>query len=382
MNTNYKSIIAVVLCATLLVSCGKKKDAPKANPPVVAVVKVVSKDVPFDLEAQAKVVGSLDVKIYAQVGGIIKKRLFSEGEYVEKGKQLFQIDPAIYKAALARANGMLAQAKAELRRATRDFHRINILFKKDAVSLRALDEATSYKEKAEANLAVAKASVQEAQINYDYTKVYAPISGIVGKEVHSVGNLVAPGQAGLLTSMVCVSPLHIEFSVPGDTWASLMSKKMRGIVEVPDISDLKVQILLQDGGIYPETGQVIFMDSGEDLATGSIPMKAAIENKEPVKILLPGQFVRVRISGIKYLNATLIPVKALIQTDKATFVYKLTSGNIVQTVNVKVVDFIKDQVIVTGIKEGDEVISDGIIKARPGMQVSPTEKPIAQKEVK
>lgn len=381
-KTSTPVFLWVFFLVVTLSSCEKKKDEAKRQPPIVAVAKVVKQDLPINLESQAKVVGSLDVRIYAQVGGVIKKRLFKEGEYVEKGTQLFEIEPDIYKANLDKAEGVLLQAESDLKKISKDYKRISALYKKDAVSVRTLDEITSAHEKAVANVKIAKATRDAALVNYNYTKVYAPISGVVRKEVQSVGNLVAPGQAGLLTSMVQIDPLHVEFAIPGEVWSSVITKSLNGSVHLPDNSEYEVEIVLSDGTVYPKLGKIIFIDSSEDLMTGSVSMKAEVKNGKDEKSLMPGQFVKARLLGVKYVGALIIPSKSLIQTEKAAIVYKVESGNIVKPTPVKVIDYVGDSVVINGLKEGDVVVSDGIVKARPGQPITPVSSPIAKKEVK
>ncbi|MDR1561368.1 MAG: efflux RND transporter periplasmic adaptor subunit, partial [Holosporaceae bacterium] len=313
-----------------------------------------------------------------QVGGILKSRLFQEGQYVKEGEKLFEIDPEPYKAALTRAQGVLAQAQSEFRRTNRDYERMKKLYKDKAVSQKEHDDSLSAFERAEANLKVAEGSLHEAEINLGYTEVKAPISGIVRKEAQSVGNLISPaGDSSLLTSMIQICPLHASFSVSGAVWSSIAKSYKAGKIKLLDFSDYKVEVIMSDGNIYPEAGKIIFIDSGEDNLTSSVSVKAEIPNDIEQKILLPGQFVRVKLIGAEYKDAIVIPQSALISTKTGEIVYVLKNNNTVEVRPVRA-EFVENQAIIhSGLKEGEIVISEGIIKVRPGMPVNASLKSVA-----
>ena len=212
---------AGTLVILLILSGCKEKKPVQMAAPVVGVVRVAKQNIPLNIEVPAKITGSLEIQVRAQVGGILKSRNFREGEFVHQGSKLFEIDEAPYRAALTRAQGNLAQAESELKRTARDYKRMEKLHKAKAVSQKEYDDSLSAYEKAQANMKVAEGALHEAEINLGYTEVKAPISGIVRKEAQSVGNLVSPsGENSLLTSMVQICPLHANFSISGSTWTS------------------------------------------------------------------------------------------------------------------------------------------------------------------
>ena len=212
----------VLLCVAVAFAACKNKEADAPAPAIVNGVKVLQQDLPWNIEYPAQVAGSLEVQIRAQVGGILESRLYNEGEFVQAGTQLFQIDDAEYKVALEKAQGSLAQAKAEERRTSRTFQRMKTLRASNAVSQQDYDNALSAYETAQANVKVAQAAVEGAQINLGYTKVTAPISGIVGQAVPSVGSLISPaGESGYLTNMVQIDPLYVNFSMPSSQFTQL-----------------------------------------------------------------------------------------------------------------------------------------------------------------
>ncbi len=365
-------VLQIAAFSTLLVLCGCKDKKQQQMPlQLVGGAQVVKKNVPFNLEVPAKISGSLEVQVRAQVSGILKSRTYQEGQYVEQGTPLFEIDPEPYKAALTRAEGNLAQAQSELRRTTRDYNRMRKLYKDGAVSQKEHDDALSAFERATANVKVAEGSLHEAEINLGYTSVKAPISGVVRKEAQSVGNLVSvTGESSLLTTMVQICPLHANFSVSGSVWSSLVKGHRSGTVEFMNPEDFKVEVIMSDGSVYPEQGKIIFVDSSEDALTSSVSVKAEIPCDENQKILLPGQFVRVKVIGAEYANALVIPSASLLTTPSGSVVYVVKKDKTVEVRPVKV-ELVGDEVIVhSGLKEGEIVISEGIVKARPGVPVN------------
>jgi membrane fusion protein (multidrug efflux system) len=360
-----------MLCSFLLLGgCDNKKQQPPQKRPLVGAFKAIKQDVPLAIEAPAKITGSQEIVVRAQVGGILKSRLFHEGQYVKQCEKLFEIDPAPCKAALERAQGTLAQAQSELRRTSRDYERMKKLHKDKAVSQKEHDDSLSAYERADANLKVAEGAVKEAEINLGYTEVKAPISGIVRKEAQSVGSLVSvTGESSTLTSMVQICPLHANFSLSGSIWNKIAKGHIEGKMKKLDFSDCKVEIVLADGSIYQEGGKIIFVDSSEDNLTSSVSVKAEIPNNEQQKILLPGQFVRVRLIGAEYKDAIVVPASALISTHLGFTVYVVGKDKKAEVRPVKAEMVGNKAIIFEGLKENEVVVSEGIIKVRPGEQV-------------
>lgn len=366
-----KLLIGSVVSLLLFGGCEEKKPVQMAAP-VVGVSRVIKQNIPLEIEVPAKITGSLEIQVRAQVGGILKSRNFKEGAFVHQGAKLFEIDEAPYRAALTRAQGNLAQAESELKRTTRDYKRMERLHKSKAVSQKEYDDSLSAYERAQANMKVAEGALHEAEINLGYTEVKAPISGIVRKEAQSVGNLISPnGENSLLTSMVQICPLHANFSISGSTWASVGKNFQSGKVHLAKMEDVKVQVIMADGTVYPKEGKIIFIDSSEDNQTSSISAKAEIPSTAAQKMLLPGQFVRVRIIGHEYKDALVVPATALISTQAGFMVYVVREDKTVEVRPVKAEVINNMAVISDGLKENEAVICEGIIKARPGQPVTP-----------
>lgn len=384
-----KKTVGVLVCAALVFAACKQKQAAAPAAAVVSAVKVIQQDLPWNIEYPAQIAGSLEVQIRAQVGGILESRLYNEGEFVEAGTQLFQIDDAEYKVALEKAQGSLAQAQAEEKRTYRTFNRMKTLRASNAVSQQDYDNALSAYETAQANVKVAKAAVEGAEINLGYTKVTAPISGIVGQAVPSVGSLISPaGETGYLTNMVQINPLYANFSMPGSQFTQLSQGFMSGQIAFgnmqvghqqenmqayrnKDVNDVAVYVeaVMPNGQIYPQRGKIIFFDSSENAQTSSIAMKAEFANPTNSRLLMPGQFVRVHLVGATFKNAILIPSSAVLHTAKELLVYVVDANNAVEARPVEA-DLQDNMYVVTkGLKAGEIVISEGLSRVRPGQTV-------------
>lgn len=364
--------LVVLVAAGLCAACHKSDADQQAAQPVLAV-KVLKEDLPWNIEYPAQVAGSLQIQVRAQVGGILKARLFNEGAYVKQGTQLFQIDPQEYEVALERAEGSLAQAQTDVNRTKRDYERMKKLRADNAVSQKDYDDALSAYEAAQAAVQVAKAGVNDAKINLQYTKVLAPISGITGKEAQSVGSLISPAGNGLLTTMVQIQPLWVNFSMPSAQFYKLAAGYLDGTITLEEgnsSASVYVEAVTSDGRVYPEKGSIIFFDSTEDVKTSSLAMRAEFPNPSNQRMLMPGQFVRVRLIGAVYKDAVLIPSSAVLSTPTGNLVYIVKEDNTLaaQPVTAQLQDNL--YIVSEGLKGGETVVSEGLIKIRPGMKVT------------
>ncbi len=381
--------LVVFLCgfSLFLTSCQKQQQSAPAAVNVSAV-KVLQQNLPWNIEYPAQVAGSLEIQIRARVGGILQSRLYNEGEFVTAGTQLFQIDDAEYKVALEKAQGSLAQAQAEEKRTYRTYQRMKTLRASNAVSQQDYDNALSAYETAQANVKVAQAAVEGAEINLGYTKVTAPISGIVGQALPSVGSFVSPtNESGYLTNMVQINPLYVKFSMPGSQFTKLADGFISGQIAFgdmkpgqeekadeyreKDVNDVSVYVeaLLPNGEVYPQRGKIIFFDSSENAQTSSIAMKAEFANPQDSRELMPGQFVRVHLVGATYKNAILIPSSAVLHTAKELLVYVVDANNAVEArpITGELLDDV--YIVSSGLKAGETVISEGLTRIRPGQTV-------------
>jgi membrane fusion protein (multidrug efflux system) len=364
--------LAAVACLLLGGISGARAQAGPAGtpPPAVTVVDVTAGKVPLTYEYAARVAASREVEVRAQASGILLKRNFVEGAEVKAGDVLFEIDPAPYQAQLGIARAQLQQAEAQLSQATRDAERATRLFTSGAGTERARDDALSAKELAGAAVAGVRAQVRMAELNLGYTAVNAPISGVTSQEQVPEGSLIGTaGDAGLLTRITQTDPVHIYFSVTESELA-----ETRALLEAQGVWDrageiVAVKIVFGDGHVYPQTGVVDFASSGLDMETGTLRIRAVVPN--PERRLLPGQFVRAIVTGIVLDNAIVVPHAAVMQGPQGQFVYTVNSQGNAEIRPVQLGrEVAAGWIVESGLKAGDRLVTEGIIKVRPGAPVT------------
>ena len=349
-------------------------------PPEVVVETVKVESLPLQFEYPARTAGYREVQVRAQVSGILQERTYQEGSQVKQGQVLFRIDPRPYQAALARAKGVLAQEQARYRQTDRDLKRIRELHKKGFASESELDNAISNFEQSKANIEAAQANVQAKQIDLEYTTVEAPISGITSKEAVSEGSLMVASDpnASLLTRITQLDPIYVNYAYADREAARLREAVQNGTVQLPADQKLTAEVLFGNGSVYPLPGKVDFTDSLIDKGTGTVSARAVVPN--PEQSLLPGQFVRVRISGITRPNSITVPEQALAQSPQGNLVFVVDEAGIARARPVDTEFTVKGRwVIRSGIKAGDRVIVEGLIRVRPDQPVKVIE-PAAAKQ--
>lgn len=359
----------------VLAACGEgtpPKEAAKAPaappPPEVVATIVKAADVPLSFEYAGRAAGIREVEVRARVGGILQKRMFVEGQAVKEGDVLFQIDPAPYEAALSQARAQLQQEQARLVQAEQNWARIQPLVERGFTSRKDRDDAQSNLNLARGSVAQAQAQVKTATINLGYTKVTAPVGGVTSRETVSEGSLIGTSQAdSLLTKITQTGSVYVNFAIP-DTEASFLRQAIAtGRLQSADGARLPVEVR-PGGGVQPITGVLDFTDSSIDVATGTVRARARIENQ--AQVLTPGQFVRVVVRGVIQPNAIAIPAPSLMQGPQGTYVLALGAEDKVEVRPIKVgrqTD--KGWLVDSGLKDGDRVIVEGVMKARPGQPV-------------
>jgi membrane fusion protein (multidrug efflux system) len=362
-------LVAVGLAFVVCDPVGKAMAQQAPPPPEVAVQPVSARDVPLTFEYAGRVTGSREVQVRARVSGILLERTYVEGQVVKQGDVLFRIDPETYQVQLTRAEAQLAQEQARLLQAERNWKRIQPLFQRETVSARERDEALSALDLARASVAVAEAEVKAARISLDYTKVVAPVSGVTSQEAVSEGSLVGTGATdSLLTRITQLDPLYVNFAIPDSEWAARTAQINEGIVTLPPDRNLVVEVRTSAGAALDVEGRLNYTDSSIDPQTGTISARAVVPN--PDNKLLPGQFVRVVVKGMTLKNAITIPQPALMQGPQGPFVYIVTPEGQAQVRPVKLGRAMGDQWVVTdGLAPGDRVVTEGVIKVRPGQPV-------------
>lgn len=364
--------LSALATLVLLSACGKETGPTAPPPALVSFIELKAVDVALNKEMVGETAGYRDIEVRSRVNGILLRRTYVEGAQVSAGQVLFEIDPEPYKASLDQAKGQLSLEASKLDKARADRDRIIPLFKENAVSRKDYDDAISAYASALASSQTAQASVKQAELNLGYTKVTAPFSGTTSKLVQSEGSLIsATGDSGRLTTISQLDPLYVNFSYSEQDRQELEAGTRSGKVTLNDAKNFIAKIKLADGSVYPQSGLVNFSDNRVDPKTGTIRARAIFKN--PKGDLLPGQFVRVTLELGKRKNAILIPERAVVQSQADHIVMTLGADNKVVPVPVKLGSVVDGKVIVeSGLKAGQKVIIDGLMKAKPGSVVNPS----------
>ncbi|MBB5144360.1 efflux RND transporter periplasmic adaptor subunit [Desulfovibrio intestinalis] len=341
------------LCLALI-ACNGDKNAKQGGMHLpVAVFDVVAKDQPWPAEYQAQASGSRAVEVRSRVEAIIEKRLYEEGDYVQQGQLLFQLERDRYEA-------LMQQAQAQFTNAEREWRRVRPLYEKNAVSQKERDNALASYESA-------KASLRQAKINLDYCQVTAPVSGYSSKENYTPGNLV--GNNSLLTYVNQTDPMYIDFSIAAPERMTRQNLATEGRLVMPAEGRYKAELRLLDGSMYKGTGEVTFIDSQVQPSTGVIKARAVFSNAD--RSIMPGQYVRLYMEGDILKDAVLVPQKCVLLTQKGSLVMGVDKDDKVYPIPVVIGVSVGDKYLVLeGLKGGERIISEGMIKARPGSQVS------------
>ncbi len=369
---NKAHLLILTMALAALTACKPKSEAPQGGmpampPPQVAVVEITPQTVPVSMEYTGQISGIRDAEVRARVNGVLLRRNYVEGAAVKAGQSLFTIDPAPYQAALARAEADLAGAEARHAQAVRDMGRLKPLIEAKAISQKDYDDALSTEQIAAAEVKSAAARVTDARLNMGYTRVEAPISGITGRIQVTEGALVS-GPDVLLTTITQTSPIYASAAVSDNDRLRLNHDVEAGRLELPKDGRFDVSVKLTDGSLYLHNGKVNFSDIRLNPATGTSEVRAELVN--PDNVLRPGQFVRVILNGAKRINALLVPQRAVLEGPQGKFVYVVDAQGKAQISPVEVGDWSGEfWVINSGLKAGDKVIVDGVIKIGPGAPV-------------
>jgi membrane fusion protein (multidrug efflux system) len=353
----------VLLAGLLLFGCAKEqKVQPQA--PIVEVVEVARKDVAVFGEWVGTLDGTVNATIRAQVSGYLIKQNYKEGDFVKKDQVLFEIDPRSYQAALEEAKAQLAQAGARWQTAKANLARIRPLAEQAAVSQKDLDDAIGTEESTRASVMSAKAALDKAQLNLDWTKVTSLIDGIAGIAKAQIGNLVGPGSIEELTTVSTVDPIKCYVSLSEQEYMRAQERRSKQVGKV------SLDLILSDGSTYPYKGDVAFADRQVDVRTGTIRVAAIFPN--PQNLLRPGMFSRIRAElGIKKA-ALVIPQQAVTEIQGRYLVAVVSPENKVSVKPVKVGQWFGQLwVIDEGLQAGEKVVAEGTQKVREGMVVSP-----------
>jgi membrane fusion protein (multidrug efflux system) len=332
----------------------------------VTVLEVAPRQVPILVEAVGRTEGSKEVEVRARVSGILDRVLYTEGASVRAGAPLFQIDRAPFEIALAQARAAQAQERSRNEQTSREADRLKELVAKRAISQREADDAGSNFKTSNASLQAADAKIREAELNLSYTHVTAPISGVTGRALRSQGSLVAAGgESSLLTTVSQTDPIWVRFAL-AETEQQIL-REAAGKTGGKAGAANEVRLVLPDGKVHAVKGRLNFAGSAVDTRLGTVQLRAEFPN--PDLSLLPGQFVRAQVvAGMQ--DAIIVPQTAVLQGDQGRFVWTVGAEGKAAPRVVETGAWIgPDWIINKGLKSGDKVIVDNLLKLRPGTAV-------------
>ncbi len=366
-----RNFALVAATSALLAACSddSQKAAPAAPPPSVTVAKIASQDIRQSARFVGQVAAIDQVDLMARVKGFLEEKAVPDGSVVKKNDLLFTIEKAQYQAALTKAKADLASAKADAALKAADEKRDRDLRDKGHLSEAAYEATLAQKQQAEASVEAAQSSLQEAELNLSYTDISAPFDGQLGKTTYSVGEVVGP-TTNSLGSLISLAPVYVNFSVSEAQY--LNAVKTHGInpadIQPDESPDLK--LVLPNGQDYNEKGKIVFIDNQVDTATGTISFRGQFDNKD-IR-LISGTYVTVVLEAPKTETALVVPQAAIQRDQEGAFALAITSDKKVEQRYVTLgqqegTDF----VVSKGLKEGDEVIIEGLQKVRPGVVVNP-----------
>jgi membrane fusion protein (multidrug efflux system) len=360
--------------AFLIAGCSKEQAPAKQEALTIQVAKVERRDLPLSREFVGRTVGSIDADVRARVQGTLLEQHFEDGTEVKEGQLLYSIDEAPFLAKLAQAQGKLAEAKTKLVQADADLARIKPLAAIDAVSKRELDMANATKGVAEGAVQAAQAQVEAAQIELSYTKVTAPVSGTIGISKVKVGEVVGSIPNSIILNTVSkLEPIHVQFSLSEKEYLYFANlARLAG----EERKKRQLTLVLADGSVHPEKGEVVKVDRGVDVASGSITVEASFPN--PGKFLRPGLFAKITTIAETRRGVVLVPKRAIKEVQGTYQVYVVGDEGVVEQRLVQVGPMSgESQVVENGLTDGDVIAIEGIQKLRTGMRISPKLVPLS-----
>lgn len=337
-------------------------------PPEVLVTEVKQQDVPIHNEFVGTLQGSVNASIQARVSGNLIEQHYKEGSVVEKGDLLFTIDPRPFKAALAKAKAALAEAQASERQTSLTAERNVDLYKRKAVSEQERDNAVQSHLAAKAQVEAQRALVDQAELDLEFTRITAPVSGIAGIARAQVGDLVGPS-TGVLTTVSTVDPIKAYFTVSEQAYVEYMKRYSDPAKRSEHEKRLQMELILADGSVYSEKGELFATDREVDVRTGALRIAATFPN--PYNLLRPGQFARVRVRSEVKENALLVPQRAVTELQGMYQLAVVSPENVASIRPVKVGQRIGSMwIIESGIKPNEQVVVEGVQKVRDGAPVA------------
>jgi membrane fusion protein, multidrug efflux system len=364
---SFRTPIAIT-AAMLLTACGGAQQMPAQGPVEVGYVTLRTEPVTLTSELTGRTAATAVSEVRPQVDGIVKARLFQEGSYVRAGQPLYQIDPRLYTATRNQAAAQLASAQAALVTSQAKVARYRQLGDADAVSRQEVDDAVATARQGQASVQQYSATLATANVNLGFTRVYAPISGRIGRSGVTQGALVTAAQTTALATIQQLDPIFVDIQQSSDALLALRESLAKGEV-LP--ASATVELELSNGRKYPLTGTIEFGEVTVDQNSGMVTLRARFPN--PNNLLLPGMFVRVKTPQAMVRNGILAPQQGITRDPKGNATALVVNAqNKVEQRTVTVAQAVGDKWLVTGgLKAGDKLIVEGTDKAQPGAQVKP-----------
>ena len=367
MNRKCLLLIPLFFSSVIITACDNKPAVKTTMEPEVGVVTLAPSSVNIKSELPGRALAFEIAEIRPQVGGIIIKRNFVEGDKVSKGESLYQIDPAPLQARLDSAKGALAKAQATANNVRLTLNRQSALIKSNYVSRQDYDTTRTQLNEAQANVAVAKADLEQATINLRYANVTSPIDGISGKSSVTVGALVTANQENALVTVQRLDPIYVDLTQSVQDFLRLKEEKANGQIAQQQ-GKIPVELMLENGKPYRHTGTLEFSDPAVDETTGSVTLRAVFPNPEGE--ILPGMYVTALLDEGSQQNVLMVPQQGITHNEqgKATALI-LDQENVVQLREINAVKAVGNQWLVTaGLRPGDRVIVSGLQRIRPGIK--------------
>ena len=367
-STRQLATAIILAVALILTGCGGKKSDQRPIPEV-SFVTVKTTSVATTTELSGRTSANLIAEVRPQIGGIVQKRLFTEGSDVRTGQVLFQIDPALYQAAIDNAQAALARSEANLRAAQLRADRTRELLADKAVSQQDYDNADAALKQIQADIQYGKATLETARINLKYTTISAPISGRIGRSSITVGALVTAHQPMALATIQQMNPMYVDVTQSTTEILRLRRQLQEGRLDHNGRNMRSVRLFLEDGTEYSLKGTLQFQDVSVDPSTGSVILRIMFPNPEGV--LLPGMFVRTVVQEGIRKNAILIPQQAVSRDPKGNPLILIVDAKGIAQQKPLVLDrAVGDSWIVSsGLEPGERVIVEGVLNVRPGAPV-------------
>lgn len=370
--------ILLILPFFFFTSCEKEQVKKELPPQKIKVFEVKAKTVPIYEEYVGQIYGEKDIPIRARVDGYLEEIHFDEGSRVKKGDLLYVIDPAPFQENVVAKRSMVAQSETVLIQTESDLKRIKPLAEMDAVSQRELDMAQAQRDASISSLNAAKADLKIAEINLSYTRIVAPIDGIIGRTLAREGEYVGKDPNPVILNTVSnINTIRVQFFLSENEYLRVARSYVNDSgkkIQKDNGEAVEVELILSDGSLYGQKGRIDFIDRSVNSSTGTILIQASFPN--PSRLIRPGQFARVKIKAVEVKDALIVPQKCLSELQGQYSVLVVNAENKVETVQVKIGEKIPGYAIIKeGIKSGDKIILEGLQKARPGMEVIPVVTP-------